>query len=98
MIVRMGWVAVSRTISACTQNSLAGGASDACIAEMCNMLSYSMQLMELYNSKNWLRSEFLGPRVEKPYLFVCVDKSCGQLTDYMLSEYFILLALLLHRA
>lgn len=65
----------NKAISACTQSCLAGGTSDARIAEMCNVLLYSMQLMEPYNSRIWLKSGLLGSRTEEPYLLASIDIS-----------------------
>lgn len=69
------WLCAWSAGSACARSWLAGGASDACTAEMCSILLYSVQLMEPSSTRSWLRSGLLGSRTEEPQLLASVDVS-----------------------
>lgn len=57
------------------QSWLAGGASDVCMAEMCNILLWSVQSLEPCSTGSWLRSGLLGSRTQESHLLTSVDIS-----------------------
>lgn len=85
-------------LCSCTQSWLPGDASDVCMAEMCNILLYSVQLMEPYSTGSWLRSGLLGSRTWEPHLLPSVDVSMQTLPGCSLSECALLSTLLLYPA